>query len=305
MRSAKWMMVGAALVVLAACSPPSTLGGSDASVGFVLEDPSARRAAAESAPAEGVQAPGQLVGAPLLAYAYSVGLEASTQALPGLLAGHQAACKAAGMARCQVINASTNAEGVDQISGRLEMRAEPRWLESFRTGLADDAKSAGGRITSSSTTSEDLTRQIIDVSARLAAQRALRDRLQRLLENRPGKLSELLDVERELARVQGELDSLTSTLAVMQARVATSLLTLDYSSRPSPVSSDTWAPLHNALTGFFGTVVSGFAILLRAIAVLLPFAIVLGPLGWFGLRALRRRRIALKPAAASDQTRSA
>lgn len=286
----------ALLLALSACSPPRSGASHKA---FDAPAEAAIQAAVESAapggpaPSDSRFSPGRTSpSAPLLAYAYSVGLEASAKAIPSLLAGHQAACKAAGNARCQVINASTQSYGVDQITGQLEMRAEPLWLEGFRAKLADDAKAAGGRVTASSTESEDLTREIVDVSARLAAQRALRDRLQRLLESRPGKLSELLEVERELARVQGELDGLSSNLAVMQARVATSRLTLQYASRASAVSSDSWAPLRDALNGFFGTVVGGFALLIRLVAALLPFALVLGPLGWFGLRAVRRRRAA-------------
>lgn len=301
MRRANGIAFGALLLALAACSPPQRGAERAAPIEVVTESAASAdgqakyESAFSAAPSASNPAlpPGvALPSTPLLAYSYSAGLEASTKAIPSLLASHQAACKAAGNARCQVINASTQAYGVDSVTGRLEMRAEPRWLEGFRAKLSEDAKAAGGRITASNTSSEDLTREIVDVSARLAAQRALRDRLQRLLESRPGKLSELLEVERELARVQGELDGLTSNLAVMQARVATSLMTLEYSSRPSPVSSDSWAPMRDALNGFFGTVIAGFAALIRLLAVLVPFAIVLVPVIWLALRARGRHRLA-------------
>ena len=300
---AKEIAIGALLLAITACSPPQRDAERAAAISVAesapVADGQANFESALAAPpsaADSVLPLGRaLPSTPLLAYSYSTGLEASAKAIPGLLASHQAACKAAGAERCQVINAATQAYGADSLNAHLEMRAEPRWLEGFRAKLSADAKAAGGRITASSTSSEDLTREIVDVSARLAAQRALRDRLQKLLESRPGKLSELLEVERELARVQGELDGLTSNLAIMQARVATSLMTLDYSSRPSPVSSDSWAPMRDALNGFFGTVISGFALLIRLLAVLVPFAIVLVPLGWLGLRALRRWRTVQKP----------
>ena len=81
--------------------------------------------------------------------------------------------------------------------------------------------------------SEDLTRQIVDTEAAVRARTALRDRLQAILATRPGKLSDLLEVEKELARVQGELDATQSELAVMRTRVVTSLLTITYSSGAS------------------------------------------------------------------------
>lgn len=280
------------VALLAACSPAAQRTAAPQAVAGVYDNiVEAESVSTKSEPAaqNASQGAQTLPGAPLLAYSYSVGFEVSAKAVPSLLGQHQGACQAAGAARCQIISTSTRAYSEDSVGGNLQMRAEPRWLEAFRAGLAKDAKEAGGRITASTIESEDLTRSIVDTTATLNAQRALRNRLQSLLESRPGKLSELLEVERELARVQGELNGLSSNLAVMQARVSTSLLTLDYSSRPSAVSSDAWAPLRDAVNGFFGSVVFGFAVLIRLFAALLPFALVLGPLGWLGVRAWRWR----------------
>lgn len=284
------------LALLAACSPAAQqtaateayAGGAEKAMA-VMDAPAEASPAAPPGASPAAQAQS---GSPLLAYSYSVSFEVSAKAVPPLLAQHQAACQAAGAPRCQIVNTSTRTYSEDHVEGHLEMRAEPRWLEGFRAGLAKDAKEAGGRVTASATESEDLTRSIVDTTATLDAQRALRNRLQNLLESRPGKLAELLEVERELARVQGELNGLSSNLAVMQARVSTSLLTLDYASRPSAVSGDAWAPLREAVTSFFGIVLAGFALLIRLFAALLPFVLVLGPLAWLGLRAWGRRRAA-------------
>ncbi len=293
-------------ILLAACSPPQQHKAAPEATSVVeaagdglVAAASQNAEAFSSAPPPPAALPSDaspsaraLAGTPLLAYSYGVGFELPTESVPVMLGRHQAACGAAGAARCQIINSSTQRYGEDNLAGHLEMRAEPRWLEAFRASLANDAKQAGGRISASSTNSQDLTRDIVDTSATLAAQRTLRDRLQKLLESRPGKLSDLLEAERELARVQGELNSLTSNLAVMQARVATSLLTLEYSSRPSAIGSDAWLPLRDAVNGFFGSMVAGFAFLIRLLAALLPFAIVLGPLAWLGARAWGQRRTA-------------
>src|SRR5262249_34449527 len=139
------------------------------------------------------------------------------------------------------------------------------------------------------TSSEDLTRNIVDTEARLRASRTLRDRLQNLLASRPGRLSDLLEVERELARVQGEIDATESTLAVMRARVAMSELTLTYTSKAKPLRGDTFRPLTEALAGFLGWIVMGFASIITLVAVLLPWALVLGLIGW-ALMAWRKRR---------------
>jgi hypothetical protein len=117
----------------------------------------------------------------------------------------------------------------------------------------------------------------------------LRDRLQELLRSRPGRLSDLLEVERELARVQGELDSLQSTLAVLRTRVAMSELSVNYRSAPRPVGSDTFEPLRRAFANFIGIIVAGFAAIITIIAGLIPIAIVVVPIVWLALRWRRQR----------------
>jgi hypothetical protein len=175
------------------------------------------------------------------------------------------------------------------MEGYVSFRAEPMWLRTFIAGLAAQADAAGGRIISENVASEDLTRQIVDTEARLRAQTALRDRLQQLLRSRPGRLADLLEVERELARVQGEIDAVQSSLAVMRTRVAMSELTIHYRSAPRPVGSDTFEPLRNAFANFLGIVVTGFAAIITIIAGLIPVAIVVVPIVWLILRWRKRR----------------
>ena len=175
------------------------------------------------------------------------------------------------------------------MEGYVSLRGEPSWLRTFTSGVATDVESADGRIISQSTNTEDLTRQIVDTEARLRALTALRDRLQELLRSRPGRLADLLEVERELARVQGEIDATQSNLAVMRTRVAMSELSLHYRSAPRPLGSDTLEPLRQAFANFLGLIVSGFAAILYLIAGLIPVAVVVVPLVWLALRWRKQR----------------
>ncbi len=224
-----------------------------------------------------------------LAYTYALGLEIPSERLAGVMDRHIQACQAAGPRMCQLIGSNRTGDPESYMEGYVQIRGEPMWLRTFKAGMAQDADEAGGRIISENTASEDLTRQIVDTEARLRAQTALRDRLQELLRSRPGRLADLLEVERELARVQGEIDAVQSALAVMRTRVAMSELTLQYRSAPRPVGSDTFEPLRQAFANFLGIIVGGFAAIITLIAVLIPFAIVLVPLGWLLLRWRKRR----------------
>jgi hypothetical protein len=219
-----------------------------------------------------------------LAYSYSLGLEIPSDRLTGVMDRHIQACQTAGPRLCQLITSNRSGDPQSYMEGYVSLRGEPNWLNNFKAGMAQQADDAGGRIVSENTSSEDLTRQIVDTEARLRAQTALRDRLQELLRSRPGRLADLLEVERELARVQGEIDAVQSALAVMRTRVSMSELTLTYRSSPRAAGSNTLEPLRQAFANFLGIIVAGFAAIITIIAALIPFAIVLIPLGWFLLR---------------------
>jgi hypothetical protein len=209
-----------------------------------------------------------------LAYSYQVGIEVPGQRLTPLMDAHTQACLSAGPRLCQLIAAQRQGDPDASITGSLSIRGEPTWLRGFMARLEGEARAAGGRIRARSTTTEDLTRAIVDTEARLRAKRTLRDRLERLLASRPGRLSDLLQVEDALARVQGEIDETQSYLAVMRTRVDMSTLTVSYESGPRSVASDTFEPLRNALASFLRIVVQGLAIIVVALAGLLPFALL-------------------------------
>ena len=124
----------------------------------------------------------------------------------------------------------------------------------------------------------------------------------RLLESRPGSLQDLLAVERELARVQTEIDAIESTLAVMRRRVSMSTLTVAYQSPAPSVSTQTFGPLREAFTHFVARAVESAAAIVSIVAFLLPWVVVGAVLVWL-LKRLRRaslRRRAATPDTGAD-----
>ncbi|MGZ8364169.1 MAG: DUF4349 domain-containing protein [Caulobacteraceae bacterium] len=251
--------------------------------------PAASQALAKTSPPA---AQAQPVSTPMLAYRYSATLEAPGERLRALMGAHEAACSRAGPALCQVIGAEMSSER-GELGGALKLRAQPQWLAKFRAGLDGDARGAGGRVARSGVETEDLTRSIIDTGAQLRAKSALRDRLQAMLESRPGKLADVLAVEQELARVQGEIDAAQSELEVMRGRVQTSEMSVAYQSAGRAISGKAMEPLAKALTGAFSLLVMGFAAMVTIAAFGLPWLLVGGGVYWLWRR--RKRRSAAKP----------
>ena len=180
--------------------------------------PAPARGAAAGSASPGSTAPTvAAVSVPMLAYEYSLGVEVPLRRLAGLVDKHEKACTDAGPAVCQVIGANTSADGGDGgARATLTIRATPAWLKTFRAQIQKDAASNGGKVANTNVQAEDLTRQIVDTEAALRAKTTLRGRLEQLLASRPGALSDLLEVDRELARVQAEIDDTQSDQPVMR-----------------------------------------------------------------------------------------
>jgi hypothetical protein len=259
--------------------------------------PAAASASPDAAP------PAAAVQAASIAYVYRYGLELPVDRAPELMSRHEQACVSAGPAVCQVIGSQSSRHGRDQVTARLEIRATPAFLTAFRARLAGDAETAGGRVAMAATDSEDLTRALVDTEARMRALSTLRDRLQQLLATRSGPLEQLLATERELARVQGELDAARSTLEVMRTRVATSRLIIDYHAAGQLAPDSAFRPVTDALDSALTVFMSVVAALILFLAGALPFLIVGVPLVWLLLRWRARRReqrLAAKRAAAVE-----
>ncbi|WP_437898187.1 DUF4349 domain-containing protein [Sorangium sp. So ce124] len=94
-----------------------------------------------------------------------------------------------------------------------------------------------GDILQRNVVAEDVTEEFLDLGIRIRNARAVRDRLEKLLE-KAAKVEESIQLERELARVSSELERLEGRLKFLRDRVAFSTLTVTF----QPRSTETLAP---------------------------------------------------------------
>lgn len=294
---------------MAGCSQPAQDASySEEAVSMEMAPPPAAAAdaaaPASSAPtSSNATPPPAAIQTASIAYVYRYGLELPVDRATVLMSQHEQACVAAGPAVCQVIGSESSRYGRDQLTAQLEIRATPAFLTGFRGRLAGDAEAAGGRVAMAATDSEDLTRELVDTEARVRALTTLRDRLQQLLASRSGPLEQLLATERELARVQGELDASQSMLEVMRTRVATSRLIITYRAQGQLAPDSAFRPVSEALDSALTVFMSMVGALILFLAGALPLLIVIAPLAWLGLRWRRRiraDRLAAKRAREAD-----
>lgn len=216
------------------------------------------------------------VGAQYIAYTYNLDMSLPRANVEPVMSGHVQACEAAGTAVCIITSSNINNQSDDRTTGYVSLRAKPDWIETFLEGIDDDVAKLDGEVTSRNKQSVDLTSTILDTDARLKAKITLKGRLENLLATREGSLSDLLQVERELARVTGEIESITSNLKALRLRVSMSEMTLGYETKRSIVSGGRSNPLARAFGDFFYDLSSALAAVITFFALGLPWMILAG-----------------------------
>ncbi len=232
---------------------------------------------------------GQPAGQRLIAYTYNYGFKVPANAMQGLLDAHKKQCEDAGPAKCYVVNSSISGLGGEQSYGQMTIRGSADWVRTFRTGMVEGLKPFAATLDSNSDSAEDLTVNIVDSEARLRSLKTMRDRLEALLRDRPGKLGDLLEIEREFARVQGEIDSSESILAQMKLRVAMSVISLGYTASFPPGSESVWRPVGDAFGTFESNFAMAFAGIVEFVASVIPWLVFIGILVLVVMSVLRWR----------------
>jgi hypothetical protein len=153
-----------------------------------------------------------------------------------------------------------------------------------------------GHVVQEGQSGDDVTEQVQDLETRIANGRNTEKRLNDILKNRTGDVSDVLQVEREIARVREEIERLDGLRVSFERRVTYATITLQVTQQrqatldlgPQPLS----ARLRNAIVdGFQQAYESGVEVvlwLLRAGPVVLLWTLVLWVPVRYGVRFARR-----------------
>ncbi|MFN2399939.1 MAG: DUF4349 domain-containing protein [Gemmatimonadaceae bacterium] len=177
-----------------------------------------------------------------------------------------------------VANSSVQAGGEEPKSATLEIKLPAARFDEAISGL-----SRIGKVESQVVSAEDVSEEFVDVSARVANAKRLEARLVELLANRTGRLSDVLQVERELARVREEIERYEGRMRYLRTRSAVSTLSITIH-EPRPVVGERGSTnvlaeaFRNAWRNFVGFVaglISSLGILVPVAAIVVVLALIL------------------------------
>lgn len=178
-----------------------------------------------------------------------------------------------------VANMSSQGGEEQMRSASLEIRMPSARFDETMTSLGTI-----GEIESRNVTSEDVGEEYVDIEARMKNARRLEDRLIELLANRTGRLSDVLSVERELARVREEIERSEGRMRYLRTRAAVSTIQVNMRERRPLLGSQPGSnPIARAFQRAWRNFVDFVANLIAMLGVLIPLALIIAG-AWLVIR---------------------
>ena len=151
-----------------------------------------------------------------------------------------------------------------------------------------------GQVVEDTQGSQEVTDEIVDLDARLASARATEKRLTELLANRTGKLSDVLEVEREITRVRLDIERLDAEKTNLVRRVSYATIAISIAEErkeglvgPLSLATRIRVAAADGLESALDTVTALLLFVLRAGPTIVLFGFAAGIAWWFGRRILR------------------
>jgi hypothetical protein len=161
-------------------------------------------------------------------------------------------------------------------SGNIVLRVLPENLKPLMEHIHKV-----GKVVSQNTESEDKTTTVIDVEAKIKNTTEFRNRLRSMLTTRTGTLKDVVEVEKELSKVQSELDSLVASRKALANETEKIAVTIDFRPEPSVAETGAFAPIASAWHQMGRVFAGSIAAILTFIVAVIPWLVLIIPGLWF------------------------
>ncbi len=175
----------------------------------------------------------------------------------------------------------------------FQIRIPEKQFEVFMTAVGEL-----GVVTTEQITGQDITGQYFDTETRVRTLKVQEDRLLSLLA-RADKLTDIIEIERELSRIRFDIESLTGTLKgwdhmVQYSRVGIDVYEVEELEEVEPKPENWFDRITRAFRDSIKNLASLFENLTIFLVAAIPYLAILAVIGWGAWKALRRKVFAGK-----------
>jgi hypothetical protein len=166
----------------------------------------------------------------------------------------------------------------EQPSASLEIRVPTAQFDALLGALR-----TLGKVETVTASAEDVGEEYVDLGARAANARRVEARLVEMLATRTGKLSDVLTVEQELARVRQEIERHDARLRWLERRAALSSLNVTLHQHLAIIDRPSPGPIVEAIGLAWERTLNVIAWCIASLGIIVPLGVLVG-LGWVLLR---------------------
>lgn len=184
---------------------------------------------------------------------------------------------------CKELNAYISNESQNNYSSRLQYNQTIRVTADKFDLLIQKVEAEASRVEGKNVNTEDVTEEFIDVEARLKTKKDLETRYREILK-RAKTVEEIITIERQIAEVRSDIESMEGRLKYLSSQVAYSTLTVSFY---ETIGTD--FGFGSKIGGAFGTGWQYFLSFLIGLVNVWPFLILMALVIWLAFRWDKRR----------------
>jgi len=256
-----------AILIMTGCSQPVERDASD------LKTYDVEETASDTA---GRAPPGIVpTAAPGVAFAYHYGFRMADTAISGAQEAHAAACEKLGLARCRITGMTYELDDRDRVEGTLAIAIDPLLARAFGRDAIATVEKQDGKLRFARITGEDQNPVLDDAARREGSANRTIVQLEADLAKARNE-NERVQIREQIRQLRAEIQAAQSTTADSEAKIRRTPMTFEYYG--GSVSGRGFAgenPVADAWYLFIDSVATMVSLALKALAILLPWAVLL------------------------------
>ncbi len=206
-----------------------------------------------------------------------------------------------GAIQCEVVSSSITARvGGSLPSGIITLRVAPDDLKKLLGSIEKL-----GKIVQHTTDREDKTTVVVDTDAKIKNLTGFRDNLRAMLSKPAATVKDLVEIQKQLTDTQSELDSEIAQRKILANETGKIFIELSFRVESSSENAGGFAQIRNAFRESGSILADSTASLITTIVAIIPWLILILPVGWLLVKAwgrLRHRRDRAVPPASAPTT---